>query len=85
MRALFVGGLIDNSELDLDGKEPPRHYPPETGSGQSRYRLHAVGRGNGGVACAIYGAPDSDPDEVLRVSDERGYPRRFDTELQRVD
>ena len=36
MRALFVGGLIDNSELDLDGKEPPRHYPPETGSGQSR-------------------------------------------------
>lgn len=85
MRALFVGGLIDNSELDLDGKEPPRHYPPETGSGQSRYRLHAVGRGNGGVACAIYGAPDSDPDEVLRISDERGYPRRFDTELERVD
>jgi len=85
MRALFVGGVIDNNELDLDGGEPPRHYPPETGSGQSRYRLHAVGRGNGGIACAVYGAPDFDPGEVLRISGERGYARRFETELQAVD
>ena len=34
MRALFVGGVIDNGELDLDVSEPPIHYPPETGSGQ---------------------------------------------------
>lgn len=85
MRALFVGGVIDNNELDLDGTTPPRLYPPQTGSGHSRYRLHAVGRGNGGIACAVYGAPDADSGEVLRVSDERGYARRFATELERVD
>lgn len=84
MRALFVGGVIDNNELDLEGGDPPRNYPPETGSGQSRYRLQAVGRGNGGIACAIYGAPDLDADEVLRISGERAYARRFDTELQAV-
>ncbi|WP_202839663.1 hypothetical protein [Luteimonas saliphila] len=85
MRALFVGGVIDNNELDLDGHEPPKHYPPQTGSGQSRYRLHAVGHGNGGIACAVYGAPDMEPGEILRVSDERGYARRFETELQTVE
>ena len=84
MRALFVGGVIDNNELDLQGHEPPMHYPPETGSGQSRYRLHAIGRGNGGIACAVYGAPDIAVDEVLRISDERAYARRFGTELHAV-
>ena len=85
MRALFVGGVIDNNELDLEGAAPPKHYPPQTGSGQSRYRLQAVGRGNGGIACAVYGAPDADRDEILRISDERGYARRFGTELQAVE
>lgn len=84
MRALFVGGLIDNSELDLDGPEPPRHYPPETGSGQSRYRLQAVGHADGAVACAVYGAPDADPGQVMRVCEERGYARRFGTHLEAV-
>src|SRR3546814_15147455 len=27
MRALFVGGTVDNSELDIDGNEPPLNYP----------------------------------------------------------
>ena len=85
MRALFVGGPVDNSELDIDGETPPTHYPSDTGSGQSRYRLHAVGHDDGGIACAVYGAPDFDPDEVLRISGERGYARRFGTELQAVD
>ncbi|TWG89758.1 hypothetical protein L599_000400000690 [Luteimonas sp. J16] len=85
MRALFVGGTIDNSELDLEGSEPPRHYPPETGSGQSRYRLHALGRRDGTVVCAVYGAPDLDRAEVLRVSDERGHGRRFGAGLEEVD
>ena len=85
MRALFVGGVIDNNELDLEGGEPPKHYPPETGSGQSRYRLHAVGRSSGGIACAVYGAPDLDPGEVSRISGERAYARRFGTELQMVN
>ena len=31
IHALFVGGTIDNSELDLDGTEPPHRYPPDTG------------------------------------------------------
>lgn len=86
MRALFVGGVIDNNELDLGSGEPPTHYPPETGSGQSRYRLHAVGRSDGddGIACAVYGAPDLDVDEVLRISDERAYARRFEARLQAV-
>ncbi|WP_101926296.1 MULTISPECIES: hypothetical protein [Luteimonas] len=78
MRALFVGGVVDNNELDLDGPEPPKHYPPETGSGQPRYRLHAVGKQDDTVVYAIYGAPDVATDEVLRVSNERDYARRFD-------
>ena len=85
MRALFVGGVIDNGELDLDATEPPVHYPPETGSGQSRYRLQAVGRGDDGVGCAVYGAPDLDRDEVMRVSDERDYARRFGVRLDLVE
>lgn len=85
MRALFVGGVIDNGELDMDGAEPPVNYPPETGSGQSRYRLHAVGRRDDGIACAVYGAPDFDRDEVVRISDERDYARRFDAKLEFLD
>ena len=86
MRALFVGGVIDNNEVDLGGTEPPVHYPPETGSGQPRYRLQAVGRSEAsdGIACAVYGAPDLDPGEVLRISNERAYGRRFDAQLQAV-
>lgn len=85
MRALFVGGVIDNNELDLEGGEPPMHYPPRTGGGQPRYRLHAVGRGGDGVACAVYAAPGLDPGEVRRISGERAYARRFGTELRPVD
>jgi hypothetical protein len=84
LRALFVGGVIDNNELDLDSVEPPLHYPPETGSGQPRYRLHAVGHAGDGVACAVYGAPGLDPGEVMRVSDERAYARRFEVALREV-
>ncbi|HST44339.1 MAG TPA: hypothetical protein VLK29_03845 [Luteimonas sp.] len=77
MRALFVGGNVDNSELDLDGQEPPTHYPPNTGSGQSRYRLHLVGRQDETVVYAVYGAPDLPDAEVQRIADERDYARRF--------
>lgn len=84
MRALFVGGVIDNNELDIDGAEPPMHYPPETGSGQSRYRLHAVGRRDGAAVYAVYGAPDMERSEILRVSTERDHPRRFGAEPEEV-
>ena len=77
MRALFVGGNVDNSELDLDGKEPPKHYPPNTGSGQARYALHQVGRQDDAVVYAVYGAPGLPVDEVRRIADERDYARRF--------
>src|SRR3546814_2462650 len=53
MRALFVGGTVDNSELDIDGNEPPLNYPPSTGSGQSRYRLHNVGKQGGRAVDAV--------------------------------
>jgi hypothetical protein len=84
MRALFVGGPVDNSELDIEGQTPPTHYPPDTGSGQSRYRLQQVGRRGDQVVYAVYGAPDSADDEVLAIADERDYARRFDAEPQRV-
>lgn len=84
MRALFVGGPVDNSELDIEGDSPPTHYPPETGSGQSRYRLHQVGRRDGAVVYAVYGAPDRAAEDVLAVADERDYARRFEAEAEVV-
>lgn len=82
MRALFVGGTVDNSELDLDGVQPPAHYPQDSGGGRSRYRLHHVGLHHQGksdhdVAYAVYAAPDMADGEVERIVDERGYARRF--------
>lgn len=77
MRALFVGGTVDNSELDIDGSEPPLNYPPSTGSGQSRYRLHHVGKQGERALYAVYGAPDLADAEVRRISEERDYARRF--------
>ena len=78
MRALFVGGAVDNSELDLDTDRPPLHYPENTGGGQSRYRLHHVGvRDEGEIAYVVYAAPDLADEVVSNISDERDYPRRF--------
>lgn len=82
MRALFIGGMVDNSELDLDGEQPPRHYPENTGGGRPRYRLHHTGRRDGAVAYAVYAAPELADDEVERVAEERGYARRFNAEPQ---
>ena len=76
MRALFVGGTIDNSELDIDG-DPPIHYPENTGAGRPRYRLHQIGKRDGAVAYAVYAAPEMAADEVKRIIDERDYARRF--------
>ena len=80
MRALFVGGAVDNSELDLDGSEPPANYPPDTGGGRPRYRLHHVGRKKGEPVYAVYSAPDMADADVRRIADERDYARRFDAE-----
>lgn len=80
MRALFVGGLLDNSELDLDGERPPVHYPENGGSGQSRYRLARIGRQGGSVVYAVYAAPDLDDAEVRRIVGERDYARRFEAD-----
>lgn len=79
MRALFVGGTVDNSELDFDGHvAPPLHYPENTGGGMPRYRLSQLGlRDEGSVAYAVYAAPDTPDEEVARVSAERNYARRF--------
>ena len=78
MRALFVGGTVDNSELDLARKLPPAHYPENTGAGLSRYNLHHVGRNGEDIAYAVYAAPDLADEEVRRIADERDYARRFE-------
>src|SRR3546814_10607948 len=70
MRALFVGGTVDNSELDIDGNEPPLNYPPSTGSGQPRYRLHHVGKQGGSAVYAVYRSEEhtSELQSLMRIS-----------------
>lgn len=84
MRALFVGGTVDNSELDLEiqGAQPPMHYPENGGGGRPRYRLHQVGVRDGGIAYAVYRAPEMAEAEADRIADERDYARRFDAKPQ---
>ena len=77
MRALFVGGTVDNSELDLDQEELPTHYPSETGGSVPRYRLYEVGERGGEAVYAVYAAPGMGEHEVERIIQERDYPRRF--------
>lgn len=85
LRALFVGGVVDNSELDMDGPQPPLHYPEDTGGGASRYRLRQLGlREDGEVVYAVYGAPDVSDAFVEQVADERDYARRFEARPQTV-
>jgi len=84
MRALFVGGTVDNTEVEIDGQEPPLHYPPDTGSGQARYRLHLLGRQDDAVVYGVYGAPELADDEVRRIADERDYARRFSAQPERI-
>ena len=83
MRALFVGGTVDNAELDLDGGSPPQYYPPNTGGGQSRYSLHHVGRRDGNICYVVYAAPNLADSEVERITSERDYARRFEATPQR--
>lgn len=79
MRALFVGGTVDNSELDLAREVPPAHYPENTGAGLARYNLHHVGREpDDSIAYAVYAAPDLADAEVRRIAEERDYARRFE-------
>jgi hypothetical protein len=77
MRALFVGGTIDNSEVDLDQTLLSVNYPDRTGGGTSRYRLYEVGQRDGEVVFAVYAAKGLAPDEVERIVAERDYARRF--------
>lgn len=80
MRALFVGGIVDNSELDLElgqHREAPVHYPENTGGGQPRYRLHHAERRDGDIVFAVYAAPELAGEEIDRIVAERGYTRRF--------
>jgi hypothetical protein len=72
-----IGGSVDNSELDLDQDEAPQHYPPNTGAGRARYRLHHVGRQESTQVYAVYAAPELADAEVNRVAMERDYARRF--------
>ena len=79
MRALFVGGTVDNSELDMARDVPPAHYPENTGAGLARYDLHHVGRDrDDDIAYAVYAAPNLADAEGRRIVDERDYSRRFE-------
>jgi hypothetical protein len=78
MRALFIGGVVDNSEMDLDGSQPPVHYPENSGTGRPRYRLHQIGqRDDGTIAYAVYGAPDLADQEVQRFEHWRSQIRHL--------
>ena len=79
-RALFVGGTVDNSELDLEAANPPVSYPSDGGARNGKYRLYEVGKRDGAAVYAVYAAPDLSPDVVERVIDERDYPRRFNVQ-----
>jgi hypothetical protein len=72
MKAFFVGGVTDNSELDLAGA-PPQHYPDAKGTGVHRYRLHSATD-----QYAVYAPPEMDDREVDRVVAERRYAQRFE-------
>lgn len=78
MKAFFVGGTTDNSELDLQvGDQPPAHYPANTGSGVPRYRLQRTVSRDGRSLYAVYAPPEMNDADVDRIVQERGYDRRF--------
>lgn len=78
MRALFIGGKVDNSELDFENsKDPPVHYPQSTGSGLHRYKLYRTARRGEEVLYAVYALPEMANEDVDRIIAERGYERRF--------
>ena len=79
MRALFVGGTVDNSELDMARDVPPARRRCFPDSGLARYDLHHVGRDrDDDIAYAVYAAPNLADAEVRRIVDERDYARRFE-------
>jgi hypothetical protein len=81
MRALFIGGTVDNSELDLAPGEVPQRWPAE-GSGTSRYRLHHLGEQDSEPVYAVYAAPEMADEEVMRIAARRDYARRFEATVR---
>ncbi len=79
MRLLFVGGTVDNSELDLEDEAALTKYYPLDSEGRSRaqYRLFEIGRDDGAIHYAVYAALDLADEEIERIIEERQYPRRF--------
>jgi hypothetical protein len=82
MKAFFVGGITDNSEIELDTAQAPAHYPNATGSGVHRYRLFTTCERDGTPLYAVYAPPEMDDTEVERIVAERRYPQRFDPGLR---
>lgn len=78
MRAFFVGGITDNSELDMDvAAQPPAHYPSDTGHGVHRYRLQQACERDGAFVYAVYAAPELSDEQVQQIVVERNYAGRF--------
>lgn len=81
MRALFIGGTVDNSELDLAPGEAPQKWPAE-GGGASRYRLHHLGERDAEPVYVVYAAPEMSDEEVMQIAKRRDYARRFDATVR---
>jgi hypothetical protein len=77
VKAFFVGGATDNSEIELDCAQPPERYPETGGSGVHRYRLHSAIARDGEPLYAVYAPPELADAEVERVVAERRYAERF--------
>jgi hypothetical protein len=77
MKAFFVGGVTDNSEIELDCTHPPAHYPAGTGAGVHRYRLHSSCDRDRAPLYAVYAPPEMADADVARVVAERRYAERF--------
>lgn len=77
MKAIFVGGRVDNSVIDLGKRATaPAEYPEGSGD-RAAYRLHREARDGDQVAYAIYEAVGMNHGEAARIVAERAYERRF--------
>lgn len=83
MCVLFVGGVVDNSEMDLEGNYLLVYYFEDIGGGYLCYWLYQVGKiVDGIVVYVVYGVLDMVDDEVGRIVDECVYVCCFEVEVE---
>ena len=78
MRALFVGGCLDASEIDLDGADPQLRYPENTQIGRPSYILHHLAKlPNGKLAYALYAPTTMAAIDVAQIASKRRYAQCY--------